>query len=92
MALVMKQSLLTESGPLCRKRLATLVLPFYDDMRTNALQGPVFEPVLAERWEAHQARMVEFWSPVALGSKSISGMFLTSTWRSRASRRRTSRV
>lgn len=62
-----------ERGPVTRERLATLVHSFYADVRADSLLGPVFEHALAERWEPHLDRMVEFWSTVALGSKSFSG-------------------
>lgn len=63
----------TRRGPVTRERLSTLVHAFYADVRADVLLGPVFEAALAERWEPHLARMVEFWSTVALGSKSFSG-------------------
>lgn len=62
-----------ERGPVTRERLTALVHSFYADVRADELLGPVFEQALAERWEPHLERMVEFWSTVALGSKSFSG-------------------
>ena len=53
--------------------LTELVHSFYADVRADALLGPVFEEALRDRWQPHLARMVEFWSSVALGSKSFSG-------------------
>ena len=53
--------------------LTALVHGFYADVRANPLLGPVFEAALHDRWEAHLARMVDFWSTVALGSKSFRG-------------------
>ena len=53
--------------------LTALVHGFYGDVRADALLGPVFEAALHDRWEPHLARMVDFWSTVALGSKSFSG-------------------
>lgn len=73
MTLVMKQAPDSERGPLSRERLSALVHAFYGDVRADPLLGPVFEQALAERWEPHLARMVEFWSTVALGSKSFTG-------------------
>ena len=64
---------ITERGPVTRERLSALVHAFYADVRADALLGPVFEQALADRWEPHLDRMVEFWSTVALGSKSFSG-------------------
>ncbi|AVO42932.1 group III truncated hemoglobin [Simplicispira suum] len=62
-----------ERGPVTRERLSELVHTFYADVRADTLLGPVFEQALAERWEPHLERMVEFWSTVALGTKSFSG-------------------
>ncbi len=53
--------------------LAALVHGFYADVRADPLLGPVFEDALGDRWEPHLARMVDFWSTVALGSKRFSG-------------------
>ena len=73
MTLVQKQSLDGERGPLSRERLRTLVHSFYADVRADPLLGPVFEEALFDRWEPHLERMVEFWSTVALGSRSFTG-------------------
>ena len=53
--------------------LTALVHGFYADVRADPLLGPVFEEALRDRWEPHLARMVDFWSTVAMGSKSFSG-------------------
>ena len=53
--------------------LTALVHGFYADVRADALLGPVFEAALHDRWEPHLARMVDFWSTVALGSKTFRG-------------------
>ena len=53
--------------------LTELVHRFYAAVRADALLGPVFEEALRDRWEPHLARMVDFWSTVALGSKSFRG-------------------
>ena len=53
--------------------LTALVHAFYADVRADPLLGPVFEAALHDRWEPHLARMVDFWSTVALGSKSFRG-------------------
>ena len=57
--------------------LTELVHSFYADVRADALLGPVFEAALHDRWEPHLARMVDFWSTVALGSKSFRGNVFT---------------
>ena len=53
--------------------LTALVHGFYGDVRADPLLGPVFESALQDRWEPHLARMVDFWSTVALGSKTFRG-------------------
>lgn len=53
--------------------LTALVHGFYADVRADPLLGPVFEGALRDRWEPHLARMVDFWSTVALGSKTFRG-------------------
>ena len=44
-----------------RDAIALLVDRFYAGVRADALLGPVFEPLLHGRWDAHLARMVDFW-------------------------------
>lgn len=50
---------LTET--LDRAAISRLVRRFYTDVRADALLGPVFEPHLRAHWEAHLARMTDFW-------------------------------
>ena len=57
--------------------LTELVHSFYADVRADPLLGPVFEEALRDRWEPHLARMVDFWSTVALGSKRFRGNVFT---------------
>jgi len=59
--------------PPSTQSLTALAHHFYADVRADALLGPVFEAALHDRWEPHLARMVDFWSTVALGSKRFSG-------------------
>ncbi|GKS95514.1 group III truncated hemoglobin [Acidovorax sp. SUPP2825] len=49
--------------------ITDLVHGFYADVRADVLLGPVFDAALQDRWEPHLARMVDFWSTVALGSR-----------------------
>ena len=51
----------TAARALDRKSLTLLVDRFYASVRADELLGPVFEPVLHDRWPAHLARMVDFW-------------------------------
>lgn len=60
----MTASLMAETG-LSEAVLTTLVHRFYDKVRADAMLGPVFAARITD-WELHLARMVEFWSSVAL--------------------------
>ena len=53
--------------------ITALVHGFYADVRQDPLLGPVFEQALYGRWDVHLQRMVDFWSTVALGTRSFSG-------------------
>jgi hemoglobin len=53
--------------------IALLVHGFYADVRNDPLLGPVFEKALHGRWDAHLQRLVDFWSTVALGTRSFKG-------------------
>ncbi|WCM91783.1 group III truncated hemoglobin [Acidovorax sp. NCPPB 2350] len=53
--------------------ITALVHGFYADVRADPLLGPVFEQALQDRWEPHLARMVDFWSTVALGTRRYRG-------------------
>lgn len=44
-----------------RAEIERLVSCFYADVRADALLGPVFEPLLHGRWDAHLVRMTDFW-------------------------------
>jgi hemoglobin len=46
-------------------RLRLLVHRFYDRVRADPVLGPIFDSRIAD-WGPHLARMVEFWSSVAL--------------------------
>ena len=59
-------------GPDARA-ITRLVHGFYADVRADALLGPVFEQAIGAHWDAHLARMVDFWSTVALGARSYRG-------------------
>lgn len=53
--------------------ITALVHGFYADVRQDPLLGPVFEHALHGRWDAHLQRLVDFWSTVALGTRSFRG-------------------
>jgi hemoglobin len=50
-----------------------LVYAFYDRVRADALLGPVFDSMLAGRWDDHLPKMVRFWSSLVLGTKTYRG-------------------
>jgi hemoglobin len=53
--------------------ITQLVHGFYGDVRNDPLLGPVFEKALHGQWDAHLQRLVDFWSTVALGTRSFRG-------------------
>ena len=59
--------------PLDLDSITALVHGFYADVRADPLLGPVFAQAIGAHWDAHLARMVDFWSTVALGSKRYRG-------------------
>jgi hemoglobin len=61
------------SLPLDRNSITALVHQFYDQVRADAVLGPVFEKAIGAHWDPHLARMVEFWSTVMLGSHDFQG-------------------
>ncbi|WP_246717168.1 group III truncated hemoglobin [Oricola nitratireducens] len=66
-------------------RLTALVHRFYDKVRADPVLGPVFAERIAD-WDPHLARMVDFWSSVALmtgcyhGSPVVKHVRLPVTW------------
>lgn len=60
--------------PLDRPALVMLVDAFYDEVRHDALLGPVFAGAIADGdWDHHQERMVSFWSTAMLGAREFRG-------------------
>ena len=53
--------------------ITKLVHSFYSDVRQDPLLGPVFEKAMHGRWDEHLQRLVDFWSTVALGTRSFKG-------------------
>ncbi len=53
--------------------ITRLVHGFYAGVRSDPSLGPVFEQAIGEHWDAHLARMVDFWSTVMLGTRSFRG-------------------
>ncbi|HMA14164.1 MAG TPA: group III truncated hemoglobin [Kiloniellaceae bacterium] len=50
-----------------------LVFAFYDRVRADETLGPIFERVVAGRWDEHLAKMCDFWSSVALATGRYQG-------------------
>jgi len=50
-----------------------LVHEFYGRVRADAVLGPIFEARLAGRWDVHLAKMVDFWSSIALKTGRYEG-------------------
>lgn len=76
--------IMEETG-LDEDRLAALVHRFYDKVRADPVLGPVFAERISD-WGPHLARMVEFWSSVALmtgryhGAPVVKHANLPVTW------------
>jgi hemoglobin len=50
-----------------------LVHAFYGKIRGDRTLGPIFDRVIGERWDAHLAKMCDFWSSVVLVSGRYKG-------------------
>ncbi|SNS88391.1 Truncated hemoglobin YjbI [Noviherbaspirillum humi] len=53
--------------------IRSMVDLFYGRVRQDAVLAPVFERMLAGRWESHMPRMVAFWTKVLLGTGEFQG-------------------
>jgi hemoglobin len=62
----MKRQVIDEAG------IAALVARFYGRAREDALIGPVFEAAIDD-WDAHIARLTDFWSAVTLSTGRYKG-------------------
>ena len=50
-----------------------LVHGFYGDIRRDPALGPIFNRVVADDWDAHLAKMCDFWSSVLLMTGRFKG-------------------
>lgn len=50
-----------------------LVFAFYDRVRADGTLGPIFDRVVAGRWDEHLEKMCDFWSSVALATGRYQG-------------------
>lgn len=53
--------------------ITALVLDFYDRVRADAELGPIFDRAIGDDWDAHLAKMCDFWSSVMLTSGRYKG-------------------
>lgn len=53
--------------------VSTLVDTFYARVRQDPLLGPVFETAIGDEWDAHLAKLKDFWSAIALGTRRYNG-------------------
>lgn len=63
----MLQQSITESS------VRELVDRFYARVQDDAVLGPVFNKILAGRWETHMPRMIAFWTKVLVGTGEFQG-------------------
>jgi hemoglobin len=63
----------TQAGPVTEEMIRQLVHAFYDKVRADAELGPIFARVIGEDWDAHLAKMCDFWSSVMLTSGRYKG-------------------
>ncbi|WP_382247781.1 group III truncated hemoglobin [Herbaspirillum sp. GCM10030257] len=50
-----------------------MVDTFYAGVREDAVLAPVFEKMLAGKWETHMPRMYAFWTKLLLGTGEFQG-------------------
>lgn len=60
-------------GVIDKAAIRTLVHAFYDRVRVDPLLGPVFNGALDGHWDAHLAKMCDFWAGIVLGDKRYRG-------------------
>ncbi|MEZ6000303.1 group III truncated hemoglobin [Hyphomonas sp.] len=53
--------------------VSQLVETFYGRVREDDLLGPIFQGALGEDWGPHLAKLKDFWSAVALGTRRYDG-------------------
>ncbi len=53
--------------------ISRLVDTFYGRVREDDLLGPVFLTALGDDWDAHLAKLKDFWSAIALGTRRYDG-------------------
>jgi hemoglobin len=53
--------------------VSRLVDTFYARVREDDLLGPIFQSALGEDWDPHLAKLKDFWSAIALGTRRYNG-------------------
>lgn len=61
------------SPPIGEDMIHRLVHAFYGRVRADADLGPIFDRVIGQEWDAHLAKMCDFWSSVMLTSGRYKG-------------------
>jgi hemoglobin len=61
------------SPPIDEDMIHRLVHAFYGRVRADADLGPIFDRVIGQEWDAHLAKMCDFWSSVMLTSGRYKG-------------------
>jgi hemoglobin len=62
-----------DSGRPSEADIRRFVVHFYTAVRADPELAPIFEERLADRWDEHLDRMVDFWSSVLLASGRYRG-------------------
>lgn len=55
------------------EEISHLVDRFYSRVRQDEILGPIFAQAVGNDWDAHLAKMSDFWSSVVLASKRYKG-------------------
>ncbi len=53
--------------------IRTLVHAFYGRVREDRVLGPIFDGAIGEAWDAHLAKLCDFWSSVMLATGRFQG-------------------
>jgi hemoglobin len=63
----------TKADIASRDDVMRLVKAFYDQVRTDAVLGPIFEDVAHVDWARHLPKMYDFWETVLFGKPAFTG-------------------
>jgi hemoglobin len=62
-----------EAAGVSEAMIGDLVRAFYGRVRRDPVLGPVFEAVIGDGWDAHLAKLCDFWSSVVLRTGRFEG-------------------